>query len=180
MGLVLSVSCFSRFQWAVEPMLFWCWPIVCDAGPTLNQHWLRVCVCWLHNIQIIQYNIRSDPFRSSYKKLGCSAVRYSNKWKTLRKRLATKRSNFPPYKAGLCNKGSSVRYDPFPANKKHLFNIYTTSAQRLRRWSNIVYMLYRCFVFTGLLLSQDVNKLCRWLIANYYLDDFILNPQVKT
>ena len=25
-----------------------------------------------------------------------------------------------------------------PANTKHLNNIYTTSAQRLRRWSNIV------------------------------------------
>ena len=25
-----------------------------------------------------------------------------------------------------------------PANTKHLYNIYATSAQRLRRWSNIV------------------------------------------
>ena len=38
----------------------------------------------------------------------------------------------------------------FPANRKHLYNIYTTSAQRLRRWSNIVEMSYECFVFTGL------------------------------
>ena len=36
-----------------------------------------------------------------------------------------------------------------PANTKHLYNMYTTSAQRLRRWSNIVYMLYKCFMFTG-------------------------------
>ena len=28
--------------------------------------------------------------------------------------------------------------------------IYTKSAQRLRRWSNIVWMLYKCFVFTGI------------------------------
>ena len=36
-----------------------------------------------------------------------------------------------------------------PANTKHLYNICTTSAQRLRRWSNIIQMLYKCFVFTG-------------------------------
>ena len=29
--------------------------------------------------------------------------------------------------------------------QKHLYNISTTSAQRLRRWSNIVQMLYKCF-----------------------------------
>ena len=31
-----------------------------------------------------------------------------------------------------------------------LHNICTTSAQRLRRWSNIVQMLDKCFVFTGM------------------------------
>ena len=36
-----------------------------------------------------------------------------------------------------------------PANTKHLYNICTTSSQRLRRWSNIVQMLYKCFVFAG-------------------------------
>ena len=34
-----------------------------------------------------------------------------------------------------------------PVNTKRLYNIYTTSAQRLRRWSNIVEELYKCFVF---------------------------------
>ena len=34
-------------------------------------------------------------------------------------------------------------------NTKHLYNICTTSVQRLRRWSNIVHILYKCFVFTG-------------------------------
>ena len=34
-----------------------------------------------------------------------------------------------------------------PANTKHLYKICTMSAQRLRRWSNIVQMLYKCFVF---------------------------------
>ena len=36
-----------------------------------------------------------------------------------------------------------------PANTKHLYSICTTSAQRLRRWTNIVQMLYKCFVFAG-------------------------------
>ena len=27
---------------AAEPMLGKCWPTVCDAGPTLTQHWLIV------------------------------------------------------------------------------------------------------------------------------------------
>ena len=36
-----------------------------------------------------------------------------------------------------------------PVNTTHLYNIYTTSAQRLLRWSNIVQMLYNCSVFTG-------------------------------
>ena len=34
-----------------------------------------------------------------------------------------------------------------PANTKHLHKICTTSAKRLRRWSKIVKMLYKCFVF---------------------------------
>ena len=37
----------------------------------------------------------------------------------------------------------------YPVNTKQLYNICTTSAQRLRRWSNIVQMLYKCLVFTG-------------------------------
>ena len=32
--------------------------------------------------------------------------------------------------------------------QKHLYNIWATPAQRLRRWSSIVQMLYKCFVFT--------------------------------
>ena len=38
----------------------------------------------------------------------------------------------------------------FPANTKHLHNICTTSAQRLRRWPNIVQVLYKGFVFAWL------------------------------
>ena len=35
------------------------------------------------------------------------------------------------------------------ANTKYFYNICTTLAQRLRRWSSIVQMFYKCFVFTG-------------------------------
>ena len=45
----------------------------------------------------------------------------------------------------------------YPANTKHLYNICTTSAQRLRCWTDIVQMLYKCFVFAGIcpLRSRD-------------------------
>ena len=36
-----------------------------------------------------------------------------------------------------------------PVNTKYLYNICTTSAQRLRRWPSIVQMLYKCFVLTS-------------------------------
>ena len=34
----------------------------------------------------------------------------------------------------------------YPANTKHLHNICTKPAQRLRRWSNFVQMLHKCFI----------------------------------
>ena len=36
-----------------------------------------------------------------------------------------------------------------PADTKHVYNICTTSAQRLRRWADVVQMLYKCFVSAG-------------------------------
>ena len=56
-----------------------------------------------------------------------------------------------------------------PANAKHLYNICTTSAQRLRRWSNIVQMSYKCFVFAGRLCLRpsDCAQPClSWPILN--------------
>ena len=35
---------------------------------------------------------------------------------------------------------------------KHLYNICTMLDQRRRRWSNFAQMLYKCFVFTGILV----------------------------
>ena len=36
-----------------------------------------------------------------------------------------------------------------PCKHKKLYNICTMLVQRLRRWTNIVQMLYKCLVFTG-------------------------------
>ena len=60
----------------------------------------------------------------------------------------------PTFQAGSfnhCTRGPLLvnHQTILPVNTKHLHNICTTSAQRLRRWSNIVQMLYKCFVFTG-------------------------------
>ena len=38
----------------------------------------------------------------------------------------------------------------YSVNTKHLYNICTMSVQRLRRWTDIVQMLYKCFVCTDL------------------------------
>ena len=37
-----------------------------------------------------------------------------------------------------------------PVNTKHLYNICTMLDQRRRRWADIVQMLYKRFVFTGI------------------------------
>ena len=39
---------------------------------------------------------------------------------------------------------------PIPANTKKLYNSYRMLDQRRRRLADVVYMLYNCFVFTGL------------------------------
>ena len=56
---------------------------------------------------------------------------------------------------------------------KQLYNMYTTPAQRLRRWSNIVQVLYKCFMFAvndidGLVQSQTIqkNNHCNRIVKN--------------
>ena len=44
----------------------------------------------------------------------------------------------------------------YPANSKHVYNIYTMLVQRLWRWSNIVQILYTCFEFAGWSLESVV------------------------
>ena len=57
-----------------------------------------------------------------------------------------------------CNDNHPIFYKKasFPANTKHLYNICTAAAQRLRRWSTIIQMLYKCFVFAGLATDHIV------------------------
>ena len=54
-----------------------------------------------------------------------------------------------------------------PANTKHLNNMFTRSAKRLRRWFNIVQMLYKCVVFTGVAAEPNlsggiINQICQF------------------
>ena len=56
-------------------------------------------------------------------------------------------------KTGLSEHWTNM--DITPANTKHLYTICTTSSKRLRRWSNIVQMLYKCCVFAG--TSQETH-----------------------
>ena len=53
------------------------------------------------------------------------------------------------YVAGCCTLIHYAACNNNPANSKHLYNICTTAAKRLRRWSNTVQMVYKCFLFTG-------------------------------
>ena len=57
-----------------------------------------------------------------------------------------------------------------PASTKHLYNISTTSAQRLRRWSNIVQMLYKCFVFAeACMLKHENTNVSAKMVHTHYL-----------
>ena len=35
-------------------MLAWCWPIVYDAMPTSSQQWLKIRVCWVNMLTLVQ------------------------------------------------------------------------------------------------------------------------------
>ena len=62
----------------------------------------------------------------------------------------------------------STRPHGIPENTKHLYNVCTTSAQRLRRWSTIVQMLYKCFAFTGIILLC-LDGLCNGVLGAVYI-----------
>ena len=59
------------------------------------------------------------------------------------------------------------------ANTKHLYNICTTLAERFRRWSNIVQMLYNFFIFTGM----DVNIYPRFTLNCLGPWELLLSPR---
>ena len=52
-------------------------------------------------------------------------------------------AQLPIYRSTICR-------PPIQAIAKQLYNIYTTSAQRLRRWSNIVFDVIQIFCVAGL------------------------------
>ena len=52
-----------------------------------------------------------------------------------------------------CLRGGELIYNLLSVRTKHLHNICTTPAQRLQRWSSIVQMSYKCFVFTEITLT---------------------------
>ena len=60
-----------------------------------------------------------------------------------------------------------------PVNTKQLYNICTTMDQRLRRWSNIVQMWYKCLVVTGVKNSGGCWGLIRqsWLREDVCCDE---------
>ena len=48
----------------------------------------------------------------------------------------------------------SMKTANIPVNTKHLHNICTTLNQHQRRWADVVQMLCKCFVFTGISVHQ--------------------------
>ena len=49
---ITSLPLYSQQTQDAEPMLVWCWSSVYNAGPTSNQHWLKIlcflsCCPWL-------------------------------------------------------------------------------------------------------------------------------------
>ena len=62
--------------------------------------------------------------------------------------------------------------DGDPVNTKHLYTICTMLDQRRRRWSSIVQMVYKCFVFTVDTLNHEENQ--KKINATYLCDNSLL------
>ena len=58
-----------------------------------------------------------------------------------------------------------VPQSAIPANTKHLYTICIMLDQRRRRWADVVQMLYKCFVFLGILQYPEVFVLSQPLNA---------------
>ena len=75
------------------------------------------------------------------------------------------------------------------ANTKHKYNICTTSAQRLRRWADVVQMSYKCFMFTtkitrkrlandGVRTAASSIEWCAWRTDVEAASSFKVEPQI--
>ena len=53
------------------------------------------------------------------------------------------------------------------ANTNHLYNMCTMLDQRRRRWADVVEMLYKCFVFAGIIISIWFLFLIEILYSNF-------------
>ena len=70
--------------------------------------------------------------------------------------------------AATPRKKSGLR--PSRQTQKHLYNICTMLDQRRRRWAGVAQMLYKCFVFAGVLISY----LSLFYFHNYQTDRYII------
>ena len=50
------------------------------------------------------------------------------------------------------------KYSSYPVNTGYLYNICTMLDQRRRRWSDVVRMEFKCFVFSGKSGNEDSSK----------------------
>ena len=66
----------------------------------------------------------------------------------------------------------NCKVGPIPANAKHLYSICTTSAQRLRRWSNIVQMLCKCL---RLLVYAELSLMTNCVLFSV-MEGFLTHP----
>ena len=69
----------------------------------------------------------------------------------------------------------------FQVNTKDLYNNCTMFDQRLRRWSNIVQLLYKCFVFTGFTINSSshadlIGIIWRMIFVRYICQLFSCLP----
>ena len=166
------------------------WDIVFNWGYSwynhINRHsdirglYLRLCevadtTIWYHGAEMGIRNV-TDSFR--YRVLTIYDIGY---WKPVDKYMLCtllcldKRTFNTGNTCFLCLNDWVYLYSAcliLPANTKHLHNNCTMSAQRLRRWSNIVQLLYKCFVFAGLcIIPVYTCNHCRihFLIVSYQL-----------
>ena len=64
------------------------------------------------------------------------------------------------------NYNNDTYWGVIPVNTKHLYNICTMLDQRRGRWADVVQMLYKCFVFTGIVSDNIHADTLRYSMSN--------------
>ena len=102
--------------------------------------------CHMHISDLCHFLGQANSKTSSFLKLGSQTTTCTITTASRDKaRLEFEKASIEFQKVSI----GSGKENSGPANTKHLYNICTTSAQRLWRWSSIVWILYKCFVFAG-------------------------------